>query len=192
MVATCTSSSRSPKFVVALPAPRPMAETSGPFLPSLRYFMRSKSPRSLRERPPLTRGSTSVCLDPRGLDHRRPARELGLHPLAQLLGRGRRCRHALLEKGFLGFGRAQDVADLAVELRDDRARLETASALTLPAFNWPCAVRGDRNEACTSPASTAVSAKPALLYGMCWSGTPVTFFRSSPARWLVEPLPADE
>src|SRR5258706_3376592 len=40
-VAICTSSSRSPKFVVALPAPRPIAETVGPFLPSLRYFMRS-------------------------------------------------------------------------------------------------------------------------------------------------------
>src|SRR5260221_9632399 len=40
-VSICTSSSRSPKFVVALPAPRPIAETVGPFLPSLRYFMRS-------------------------------------------------------------------------------------------------------------------------------------------------------
>src|SRR5712664_2474855 len=38
-VAICTSSSRSPKFVVALPAPRPIAETVGPFFPSLRYFM---------------------------------------------------------------------------------------------------------------------------------------------------------
>src|SRR5260221_10093707 len=40
-VSICTSSSRSPKSVVALPAPRPIAETVGPFLPSLRYFMRS-------------------------------------------------------------------------------------------------------------------------------------------------------
>src|SRR6266545_2876536 len=72
-----------------------------------------------------------------------------------------------------------------------RVAEDTASALTFPAFNCPCAVSGERNDTGTSPASTAVSALPALLYGMCCSGTPVTFFKSSPARWLVEPLPAE-
>ncbi len=44
-----------------------------------------------------------------------------------------------------------------------RVAEDTASALTFPAFNCPCAVSGERNETGTSPASTAVSALPALL-----------------------------
>jgi len=107
-------------------------------------------------------------------------------------------RDALLEKRVLGLGRAQDIADLAVELHDDGARSFRrrekpepelyfhprdpgfhgardfgrarearggghGERLDLPAFNCPCAVRGERNDTGTSPARTAVSALPALL-----------------------------
>src|ERR671918_1521936 len=37
----------------------------------------------------------SICLDARGVDHARPARELALHELAQALGRAADRRHAL-------------------------------------------------------------------------------------------------
>src|SRR5262245_56215015 len=107
-VSICTSSSRSPKLVVALPAPSPIAETVGPFLPSLRYL--------------IFLGRKSVGFDPGRLDNRSPAHELGLHPIAQLFRRARRGGHALLEEGLLGLRVAQDLADLAVQLGDDALR----------------------------------------------------------------------
>ena len=73
--------------VVALPAPRPIAETVGPFFPSLRYFI-------LAER-------TLVGLYSRRLDDGRPADELGLDPFAELLGGSGRSGDALLEEGLL-------------------------------------------------------------------------------------------
>ena len=72
-----------------------------------------------------------------------------------------------------------------------RAALDTASALTLPDLSCAWAVNGERKDTGTSPERTAVSALPALLYGMCCSGTPVTLFSSSPVRWLIVPFPAE-
>src|SRR5262245_20060520 len=64
----------------------------------------------------------SVSFYPRRLDDRRPARELGLHPFAELFGSARRRGDALLQESLLGLRRAQDLADLAVELGYDAGR----------------------------------------------------------------------
>src|SRR6185369_6180090 len=64
-----------------------------------------------------------------------------------------------------------------------RAAAVTASARTLPAFNWPTTGGGSAMVKVTCPEMTALTDSPLLLYGMCVKWTPVFWLKSSLASW---------